>query len=434
MTNLKRSWLLFFGALFVTVPLRVCELAFFVDYENGFSDSPAIAVSLLGFLAAVSAIIIFMCLRDKNAPKRYPAMKNIPAGATCGLAGVITLIHSVLMIVNFSKPRQGMEDLAVPVSQMYVNIILGFVGVLAGAVWIVEAAGYFREKNVFRGMPAFALIPPLWLCFNLAAMIINTIYADQIENIFDMVTVMLMLVFVFTRAKLFAGVRFRSTGKRLYAFGLPAILFACLTAVPNAVIQALGKAPVSGISLTFSLVLSALALYGAIHLWVLQKVPDISVEEEPEPEEEVPQTAPAPESESTEEEPEPQPEPQEIPAEGYAEGTLIDIPKTPAIYKFREPKRKKKKKKKGPLFKRMLAFCRKIFRAPPSEEELAEQQPAPWQPSHLDGPADKQLEQDWFLDYYGFERKDGQAYVPKVCDVPDEDAGQEPQNGPGNPE
>lgn len=416
LTNLKRGWLLFFGALFVTVPLRVCELAFFVDYKTGFSDSPAIGTVLLFFLAAVSAIIIFMCLRDKNAPKRYPAMKNIPAGVTAGLVGILTLIHSVLMIVSFAKPPAGMEKAAVPVSQMYVNIILGFVGVIAGAVWLVEALGYFREKNVFRGMPAFALVPPIWLCLNLAAMVINTIYADFIENIYDMLTVMFMLVFVFTRAKLFAGVRLRSTGKRLYAFGLPAVLFACITAAPNVVVQALGLMPVSGLSLTFSLVLTALALYGAVHLWVLQGVPDISLPEEPEPEETAPNPLPN-------EEIVPPPVQEEAvlePAcpEPYEDGEIIDIPKTPAIYKFKEPKRKKKKEKKGPFLKRMLAFCRKIFRAPPSEEELAQEQPVPWQPSHLDGPADKKLEQDWFLDYYGFERKDGQAYVPKVYDAP----------------
>lgn len=432
MTNGKRSWLLFFGALFVTVPLRVCELAFFVDYETGFSDSPAIAVSLIGFLSAVSAIIIFMCLRDKNAPKRYPAMKNIPAGVTSGLAGVLTLIHSVIMIVNFAKPPEGMEEAAVPVIQMYVNIILGFVGVLAGAVWMVEAFGYFREKNIFRGMPAFALIPPIWLCLNLAAMIINTNYADFIENVYDMLTVMLMLIFVFTRAKLFAGVRFCSTGKRIYAFGLPAVLFACITAVPNVVVQAFGQRPVSGLSLTFSLVLAALALYGGIHLWVLQSIPDISIEEEPEPQEEVPQPEEPQtelESEPIETEPEPTQEP-EIFEETDEEGSIIDIPKTPAIYKFREPKRKKKKKKKGPVLKRLLAFCRKIFRAPPTEEELAEQQPKPWKPSHLDGPADKRLEQDWFLDYYGFERRDGQAYVPKVYDAPEENPQQKQDDPP----
>ncbi len=418
----------------MTVPLRVCELAFFVDYQTGFSDSPAIAVSLLGFLAAVSAIIIFMCLRDKNAPKRYPAMKNIPAGVTSGIVGVMTLIHSVLMIVNFAKPPAGMEEATVPTSQMYINIILGFVGVIAGAVWIVEAVGYFREKNIFRGMPAFALVPPIWLCLNLAAMVVNTIYADFIENIYDMITVMLMLIFVFTRAKLFAGVRFSSTGKRLYAFGFPAILFACITAAPNAVVQAIGLVPVSGLSLTFSLVLSALALYGAIHLWVLQSVPDISIAEEPEAPEADGEPSPAEEPAPQPVEPEsPAEEPVRYPPEPQEEGQIIDIPKTPAIYKFKEPKRKKKKKKKAPFLKRMLAFCRKIFRAPPSEEELAEQQPIPWQPSHLDGPADKQLEADWFLDYYGFERKDGQAYVPKVYDTPppQEEAQPSPQEDTG---
>lgn len=427
-----RVWLIFLGALFAIVPLRIVQLLFFVDYETGFSNNSVIGTTLLFFLAAVSAIIIFMCLRDKNSPKRYPPIKNIPAGVTAGLTGTVALIHSILMIVNFAKPPQGLEASAVPASQMYVNIILGFVGVIAGAVWIVEAAGYFRERNVFRGMPAFALVPPIWLCLNLAAMIINTIYADFIENIYDMLTVMLMLIFVFTRAKLFAGVRLISTGKRVYAFGLPAILFAGLTAVPNIVVQAFGLMPLSGLSLTFSLVLTALALYGGIYLWVLQNVPDISLEEEPEAglETETPQ-----EAEPIKPEPPVEPQPFEEPEWQGDTEEIIDIPKTPAIYKFQEPKRKKKKRKKAPLLQRFIKLCRAIFRAPPSEEELAEQEKVHWQPSKLDGPADKQLEQDWFLDYYGFERKDGQAYVPKVYDAPPPEPGpQEPKEGDGKPE
>ncbi|MCI9576892.1 MAG: hypothetical protein HFJ84_09655 [Clostridiales bacterium] len=435
--NIKRAWLVFFGALFVSVPLRIFQLIFFVDYETGFfTDDGVITASLTIFLLLTSALLIFMCLRDKNAPKRYPPIKNIPAGLTAGVAGVVTLIHSVLAIVSFAKPREGMEAAAVSTGQQYLTVILGLVGVIAGAIWVVTAVGYFTQKNFFREMPVFALIPPVWLCINLVALILNyTTYANFTENVYDMLTVMFMLIFVFTRAKLFAGVRLTSSGKRIYAFGFPAILFACITAVPNVVLQIAGKSPISGLTMTFSLVLTGLALYGFVHLWMLPKIPDISLEPEPEQEEkpEGQEEAQAAEEEAKPEpeqaiEPEPKP-PRPVPRWEQEEEEpdveeIVDIPKVPAIYKFKDPprkKKKKKKKKKVPLLRRMLNAIRKMLNAPKTDEELEEERRITWKPSQLDEPATKKLDQDWFLDYYGFERKDGEAYVPKVYDVEEAD-------------
>ena len=432
--NIKRAWLVFFGALFVSVPLRICQLIFFVDYETGFfTDDGVITTSLTIFLFLTSAVLIFMCLRDKNAPKRYPPIKNIPAGLTAGASGIVTLIHSVLAIASFAKPRDSVEAAAVSTGQQYLTVILGLVGVIAGAIWIVTAVGYFTRKNFFREMPVFSLIPPVWMCLNLVALILNyTTYANFTENVYDMLTVMFMLIFVFTRAKLFAGVRLTSSGKRIYAFGLPAILFSCITAAPNVVLQIVGKSPISGLTATFSLVLTGLAVYGFVHLWMLQKIPDISLEPEPEPEqEETPegQEAQAAEEAETEQEEEiksePKP-PRPVPRWEQEEEEpdveeIVDIPKVPAIYKFKEPprkkKKKKKKKKKIPLLRRMLNAIRKMLHAPKTEEELEEERKITWKPSQLDEPATKKLAQDWFLDYYGFERKDGEAYVPKVYDV-----------------
>lgn len=421
---MKRAWLVLFGALFVAVPLRIFQLVFFVDYDTGFfMDDGVISTSLTLFLLCACAVIMFMCFREKHSPKRYPPMQNLPAGVTAGITGAAALVHSIVTIVNFAKPPAGMAA-AVSAGQKYLSIILGLVGLVAGVIWLVTAVGYFRGKNIFRDMPYFALVPPIWLCLNLVALILNyTSYANFTENIYDMLTVMLMLLFVFSRAKLLAGVRLFSTGKRVYAFGLPAVLLAAITTLPNCLLPLLGKAPISGLSATFSLVLAALALYGGVHLWALQKVPEITQPEElPEPEPDEP-TQDAEEASNEEEPPRaPRPVPPwEQEEEEPDVEEIIDLPKTPAIYKFKDPprkkKKKKKKKKKVPLFRRLLLAVRKLFRAPKTPEELEEEARVTWKPSQLDEPATKTLEQDWFLDYYGFERKDGQAYIPKVHDI-----------------
>ena len=73
--NIKRRGWFFLEPCFVSVPLRICQLIFFVDYETGFfTDDGVITTSLTIFLFLTSAVLIFMCLQ--MTPKRYPCKRK----------------------------------------------------------------------------------------------------------------------------------------------------------------------------------------------------------------------------------------------------------------------------------------------------------------------------------------------------------------------
>ena len=442
------AWWVFLGSLLIAIPLRICQIAFLVDHRGFFLDHGVTAIILTLFVLCSAATIITMCHLDKHSPKRYTPVKNIPAGAMAILAAIAVIVHSILQIV-YSGGSDGSDlseisaELASQFSsgQEYLSILLGFLGVVAGIVWLIQAAGHFLGRNLFAAHPVFSLFPSIWLCCTLVSSIINyTSYVNLSENICDMLAIMFLLLFVFAQAKLAAKQQIVRSGKGVYAFGFSAMLFVGVTALPNLFFQMEGWVTTSSLGLTFSIAAVCIAAYGAAYLAGLRKIPDVSEpeeipeqpplpEEEPEPAEEAPPEEPEEEEKAAPAPPVQKP-PRKVhkweePEEDPLREEIVDIPETPAIYKFSKPKKKKKKKRKKNRLAAFLKALRRLLRFPKTAEDLEEEEKArqaiAWHPGKWEEPSTKKLENDWMADYYGL-TKDDEPYIPKVYDIkPGED-------------
>ena len=150
------AWWVFLGSLLIAIPLRICQIAFLVDHRGFFLDHGVTAIILTLFVLCSAATIITMCHLDKHSPKRYTPVKNIPAGAMAILAAIAVIVHSILQIV-YSGGSDGSDlseisaELASQFSsgQEYLSILLGFLGIVAGIVWLIQAAGHFLGRNLF---------------------------------------------------------------------------------------------------------------------------------------------------------------------------------------------------------------------------------------------------------------------------------------------
>ena len=309
------------------------------------------------------------------------------------LAAIAVIVHSILQIV-YSGGSDGSDlseisaELASQFSsgQEYLSILLGFLGVVAGIVWLIQAAGHFLGRNLFAAHPVFSLFPSIWLCCTLVSSIINyTSYVNLSENICDMLAIMFLLLFVFAQAKLAAKQQIVRSGKGVYAFGFSAMLFVGVTALPNLFFQMEGWVTTSSLGLTFSIAAVCIAAYGAAYLAGLRKIPDVSEpeeipeqpplpEEEPEPAEEAPPEEPEEEEKAVPAPPVQKP-PRKVhkweePEEDPLREEIVDIPETPAIYKFSKPKKKKKKKRKKNRLAAFLKALRRLLRFPKTAEDL----------------------------------------------------------------
>ena len=448
--KIKTAWFILIGALVVALPVRIYQMLFLVDPETGFfTDQNIVAICLAVFMVIVSAIIMFMCFYDKNAPKRFEPIKNIPAMIAAAASGIGIIVHSISALLIDNRAHSSLsQDAANAVNaleggQAYLNVIMAFVGVAAGIVILIAAFNFATGKNVFRSIPVVAIIPPLWFCINLITLFTNyTNVTYMTENMMDMFSMILVTFFLLSQGKMFARVNPVKSGKRIYAFGLPTILYGFVSALPSFVLQAMDLPHTSSFKMTLNIAIFLIAVYALVFLLIYPKIPNYREEIEEEDEEDEQQEDAQPlveelpiQEEVKEEVPVVQQEEHlilndmELETEEEEDEPLVfeddgrEIPylinREPVFHlEKKERKKKRKKKKKRSIFY-FIPFVKKRVDKKEAEAKRPAWTPAPREEST------KKLENDWILDFYGYERRpkdnmdipSDEPYIPKVVDV-----------------
>ncbi len=451
--KIKTAWFICIGALIVALPVRVYQMLFLVNSTTGFfTDQNVIAIFLAIIMVVVSSIIMFMCFYDKNAPKQFKFIKNIPAAIAAALGGSSMIAHSVysLLIDNGQLGRSLSENAAdtavmLESGQAYLNVIMAFVGLVSGIIILLGAFGFVIGKDVFRFIPVVAIFPPLWFCVNLIMLFTNyTNVTHMTENIMDMFSMIFITLFLLSQGKMFAKVNMVQSGKRIYAFGLPAILYGFVSALPSFILQACDMSHTSSLKMTLNLAIFLLAVYALVYLLVYPKIPNYREELQEE-------TATSRRKVDGEELPIRQASVQQVDAlyqkpyanQSAAQGAVgeselnfetengnvepvengEEIPyliNRDSVFKMEKKKRKKKKKNRSVFY--YLPIVKQYI----DKKEAQEKRPA-WIPASKEKDSAVKLENDWLLDMYGYERrtkesqdfKEDEPYFPRVVDTRD---------------
>lgn len=461
--RIKTAWFILIGALVVALPVRIYQMLFLVDPATGFfTDQNIVAICLAIFMIIVSAVIMFMCFYDKNAPKRFEPIKSIPAMIAAAASGIGIIVHSIsaLLIDNGAHDSLS-QDAANAVTtleggQAYLNVIMAFVGVAAGIVILIAAFNFATGKNVFRSIPVVAIIPLLWFCINLITLFTNyTNVTYMTENMMDMFSIILVTFFLLSQGKMFARVNPVKTGKRIYAFGLPTILYGFVSALPNFVLQAMNLPHTSSLKMTLNIVIFLVAVYALVFLLIYPKIPnyreemeDDEEDEDEQPQEHVqPRVEELPMKEEIEEatpvvrqKEHPTLNDMELEADEEEDEPLVfeddgrEIPyliHREPVFRLEKKERKKKRKKKK---RRSIFYFIPFIKKRVDKKEAEAKRPA-WTPAPREESA-KKLENDWILDFYGYERRPKDTtniqsdapYIPKVVDVEQENMTQTDAN------
>lgn len=221
--KVKHLWIPFAVFFALTVPLRVYQVLELINPTTGFFPEGDFTLPLLlSLLAVFVLVLIVMCGFCKNVPNEYRIQKNIFAGVTACLAGALLLTDAASQLVHFVLAKGNFQMLAVSIAS-----------VLAGAALITIGVCTFLGKNIFDRVPLFSLVTSLWCCVRLVTTFLNyTNYATTSNNMFDILGIVFLLLFFFTQAKLFAGLGDDKIVKRLFLFGLSAIVFVFVFNLP----------------------------------------------------------------------------------------------------------------------------------------------------------------------------------------------------------
>lgn len=263
--KIKNAWIVFAVTLLITLPTRIYQVLFLVEPDTGFYTDGNITTAIVSIAAAVGLILIMaICAADKRK-QTYSPITSIPAAVIGTLTGLGIIFQYLISLL-------GGEEQKNQIPAMIVSIF----GILAGVILIVTAYNFATGQNTFARMPVLALIPPLWCCVCLITLFITYVSVVNIaENIYDTFTVIFVLLFLFAQAKMLAGIETEKSAKRVYMFGIPAVLMALVTGIPNVVLLFNGTSRTGSFPLGLHLVNILMAFYIIAFLTAVSRLPVI---------------------------------------------------------------------------------------------------------------------------------------------------------------
>lgn len=223
---MKRAWIAFAATLVLVLPARIYAMLRYLDPQTGFySDGGKAVGAVSAVLAAGILLTLFYGSRGAVPRTGTEPLRDVPAAASGALAGIFVLVQSVA----------GLGSVPAGDGLVFYRIFSG-AGILAGAVLLTTAYDLAAGQRTVGAHPLFALLPSLWGCLFLVVLFIAySAVVNLVENVYHTFTVVFLLLFLFTQAKLLTGIESSKSGKMIYMAGLPAALLALSTGVPSCV-------------------------------------------------------------------------------------------------------------------------------------------------------------------------------------------------------
>jgi hypothetical protein len=261
--KIKNAWIVLAVTLMIALPTRIYQVLFLVEPDTGFYTDGNTTTTIISISLAAGALLMMAIGMMDKRERTYSPITSIPTaviGAVTGL-GII-----VQYTVSFFAVEQQKNTIP--------TVILSILGILAGAVMILTAYNFATGQNIFAKIPLLSLIPSLWGCVCLITLFITYVSVVNIsENIYDTFTVIFLLLFLFAQAKMLAGIETEKSAKRIYIFGLPAVLMALATGVPSAILLFSGASRTGSFPMGLHLVNILMALYIIAFLTAVSRFP-----------------------------------------------------------------------------------------------------------------------------------------------------------------
>lgn len=223
---MKRAWIAFLVTLILVLPLRLVAVLQYLNPQTGFYSDGGKLVGFASIVLLVGLVVTaYFVNRGTVRNHGTELLKDVPAAVLGAVAGVFVLIQSVI----------GLGTGFLAEGQIFYKIF-SFLGILAGIVLMATAYDFATGFRTIASRPLLALIPSIWGCFYLVVLFISySAVVNLVEDVYHTFTVVFLLLFLFTQAKLLTGIENAKSGKMIYMVGLPAAMFSLVTGVPSCI-------------------------------------------------------------------------------------------------------------------------------------------------------------------------------------------------------
>lgn len=229
---MKRTWCVWAVVLLVVLPLRLYSVFFLVDPQTGFYTDGGKMAGIAAAAAAVGILALLVLGRKEAAKYPYAALRSSAAAAIAVLAGLFAA-GAPFMTFAQNLLSNGKPDT--------MDAVLALTGVLAAVAFFAAAYDFGTGAGFLRKHPLIALFPTIWGClFFISLFITYASTVNRFDNIYHTFTVIFLLLFLFSQAKLLSGMD-ENAVRLAVPFGFSASVMALTDAVPNLALFFSGK-------------------------------------------------------------------------------------------------------------------------------------------------------------------------------------------------
>lgn len=239
------------AAILIAVPLRVYQYAKLINPSTGFFDEKDFSVIVVYGILAVAMIICIVLpyLSHKSIPtvtvgknsKVFLAVSLVMAAGAV-ISGVDLITDFIDLISN--APRYLDRDgLSAYISAQGGTLLIaeGFFAALSGFHFLISGLSALNENTVSK-FKILALSPVVWCVFRLLYRFKRTIAFTNVSDLFiELFAIVFAMVFFLAFAQIRSKIDTEDIFWKIYAYGLPAAMFALVCFIPKLILLITGK-------------------------------------------------------------------------------------------------------------------------------------------------------------------------------------------------
>lgn len=235
-------------ALLVAVPLRVYQYFKVLEPETGFYStidfSVYIIYALLG-IAVITAIVIPLINRKKMIT--VASVKKSPVFL------VLSLILAVTIIIDSAGQLMSYFDLydaaassgstiAEYVKKQGGTLLQAVSGAIAAVYFFVSGLSVSLGNSDGSKLKLLGLTPVLWCIFRLLYKFKRTIsFINVSDLLLELFEIVFLMLFFFALAQTVARIDVKTVFWKIFAYGIPAAMFALMCFLPRFILMVTGK-------------------------------------------------------------------------------------------------------------------------------------------------------------------------------------------------
>ena len=239
------------AAILIAVPIRVYQYAKLINPSTGFFDDKDFSVIVVYGILAVAMIICIVLpyISHKSIPtvtvgknsKVFLAVSLVMAAGAV-ISGVDLVTDFIDLISN--APRYLDRDgLSAYISAQGGTLLIaeGFFAALSGFHFLISGLSALNETAVSK-FKILALSPVVWCVFRLLYRFKRTIAFTNVSDLFlELFAIVFAMVFFLAFAQIRSKIDAENIFWKIYAYGLPAAMFALVCFIPKVILLITGK-------------------------------------------------------------------------------------------------------------------------------------------------------------------------------------------------